>query len=71
MEEGSEGTRGGAWGQVKLTTSGIPFAAIASGRTKLDWRGIGWWRPVGAVGIYLALARGHEWLIGVPVMVGG
>lgn len=71
IDERREGTLGAAWGPIKLTTSVIPFAAIASGRTKLDWRGIGWWRPLGAVVIYLALARGHEWLIGVPVMVGG
>jgi uncharacterized membrane protein len=71
IDERRENTLGAAWGPVKLTTGVIPFAAIASGRTKLDWKGIGWWRPLGAIAIYLALARGHEWLVGVPVMVGG
>jgi len=55
---------GGAWGPVKLTTSLTPFAAILTGRTHLDWPGIGWWRPLAAVAIYLLLLQLHTWVIG-------
>ena len=34
---------GAAWGPFAMTTSLVPFAAIASGRTEMDWAGIGWW----------------------------
>ena len=53
---------GAAWGPVKLTTSVIPFAAILSGRTQLDWRGIGWWRPLAAVVIYVLILQIHAWM---------
>ena len=46
---------GAAWGPIELTTSVIPFAAIASRRAIMDWAGIGWQRPAGGVAIYLAL----------------
>ena len=59
---------GGNWGPVKLTTSALPFAALASGRTTMDWRGIGWWRPLLALVLYGALLHGHAWLIGVNAL---
>lgn len=65
-----EAALGSAWGPVKLTTSVVPFGAILSGRCKLDWAGIGWWRPLGALLIYAALFHAHAWIIGVPVGVG-
>lgn len=68
IDQRREETLGSAWGPVKLTTGVVPFAAIASRRASLDWRGIGWWRPVLAVALYLALAHGHEWLIGVSAL---
>ena len=58
----------GAWGPIAMTTSLVPFAAIAAGRTKLDWAGIGWWRPALGVALYLAFLYGHAWIIGVPAL---
>ena len=59
---------GADWGPIKLTTSVIPFAAAASGRTKIDWPGIGWWRPVGALALYVLLLHAHAWLFGVDAL---
>lgn len=70
IDERREDALGAAWGPVKLTTSILPFAAIANGRTTLDWKGIGWWRPLAALVLYAVLLHGHEWLIGVPVPMG-
>jgi uncharacterized membrane protein len=65
-----EAALGSAWGPIKLTTSVAPFGAILSGRCKLDWAGIGWWRPLGALVLYAALFHAHAWIIGVPVGLG-
>jgi uncharacterized membrane protein len=54
-----------------MTTSVLPFAAILSGRTRMDWAGIGWWRPLLALAVFLALFLLHSSVIGVsplPVM---
>jgi len=59
---------GAAWGPIQLTTSTIPFAAIASRRTSMDWRGLGLWRPVGGLALYAAFMHLHPWLIGVSAM---
>ncbi|MDH3472503.1 MAG: NnrU family protein [Rhodospirillales bacterium] len=61
---------GAAWGPVKLTTSAIPFAAILAGRTTMDWKGLGWWRPVLALALYAALLHAHPWLMGVSALPG-
>ena len=58
----------GAWGPMALTTSAIPFAALISGRTTMDWKGIGWWRPTLALALYVALLQFHEWLFGVSAL---
>ena len=50
---------------MKLTTSLVPFAAILSGRSKLDWRGIGWWRPLLGLVLYAALLHLHLLAFGV------
>jgi len=63
-----EASLGGAWGPVKLISSILPFAALATGRTTMDWPGIGWWRPAIALLIYAALLHLHPWLIGVSAM---
>ncbi len=63
-----EAALGAAWGPIKLTTSVVPFVASASGRSKLDWKGIGWWRPAAALVLYAALMYVHEWIAGVPVL---
>jgi uncharacterized membrane protein len=59
---------GAAWGPVAMTTSLVPFAAVAGGRVKPDWAGIGWWRPVLGLALYLAMLYGHAWIIGVPAL---
>jgi len=63
-----EASMGAAWGPVKLTTSVVPFAAIIAGRTRMDWMGIGWWRPLAGIALYLVLLYGHPWLVGVRAL---
>jgi uncharacterized membrane protein len=60
-----ESNLGSTWGPMKLTTSVLPFAAVLSGRSKVDWRGIGWWRPALGLVVYAALLHLHRGLIGV------
>ena len=57
-----------AWGPMALTTSALPFAALASGRTTMDWKGIGWWRPAVALALYAALLHLHPMIIGVSAL---
>ena len=59
---------GGAWGPIQLTTSRLPFLAVLQGRTRIDWRGIGWWRPLLALALYAALLFEHEHIAGVPLL---
>ena len=59
---------GAAWGPMALTTSALPFAALASGRTTMDWKGIGWWRPAVALVLYAALLHLHPTLFGVSAL---
>ncbi|NIA68133.1 NnrU family protein [Pelagibius litoralis] len=65
IDRRKEAALGAAWGPMKLTTSRLPFAAILSGRCKLDWRGIGWWRPLLGLVLYLVLLMFHVSLFGV------
>lgn len=59
---------GAAWGPIQLTTSRLPFLAVAQGRCRLDWAGIGWWRPLTGVLLYALLIGAHPHVIGVPVL---
>ena len=59
---------GSAWGPIALTTSVVPFAAIASGRTQMDWAGIGWWRPLVGLALYVVLFQAHTWIFGVSAL---
>jgi uncharacterized membrane protein len=61
---------GADWGPVLMSTSVVPFAAILAGRTTFDWAGIGWWRVLAAVAIYLALVGIHPFALGVPAWPG-
>ena len=70
IDQRREAALGSARGPIRMTTSVIPFGAILSGRCKLDWAGIGWWRPAGALVLYAALLHAHAWIIGVPVEIG-
>src|SRR5690606_25957518 len=65
-----ERSLGGSWGPMRLTTSVIPFAAIASRRTRMDWQGLGWWRPLLGVALYVALLHLHPLLFGASPLPG-
>lgn len=64
IDQKREAKLGSNWGPIRLTTSLLPFAALASGRTRMDWVGIGWWRPLVALILYAALLHFHPWLFG-------
>ncbi len=55
---------GADWGPILLTTSLVPFAAILSKRTRMDWAGIGWWRLLLSIAIYLGLVWAHPFVLG-------
>lgn len=59
---------GAAWGPIALTTSVLPFAALASGRARFAWRALGAWRVLAGLALYVALFLGHSWIAGVPVL---
>ena len=59
---------GAAWGPIQLTTSAIPFRALVTGRTSMDWSGIGMWRPLAGLALYLALTAAHPWFAGVTAV---
>lgn len=65
IDQRREASLGAAWGPMKLTTSVLPFGAVLSRRTAIDWRGIGWWRPLLGLAVYAALLHLHAGLIGV------
>jgi uncharacterized membrane protein len=56
---------GAAWGPILMRTSAIPFLAAAQGRTKIDWRGIGLWRPLAGLFFYALFLGGHRHVFGV------
>lgn len=56
---------GNAWGPILMRTSAIPFLAVLQGRTKIDWRGIGWWRPAAGLFLYGLILGGHRHVFGV------
>lgn len=63
-----EAALGSDWGPIAMTTSRVPFAAALEGRTKVDWAGIGWWRPAAGLTLYALFLPAHQWIIGVPVL---
>ncbi len=54
-----------AWDGFARQTSILPFAAVLSGRSKLSWPELGWWRPAAGVAAYALMLGGHAHLIGV------
>ena len=56
---------GSEWGPIALTTSAVPFLAMATGRARPDWPGIGLWRVALALGLYVLLLVLHQALFGV------
>jgi len=59
---------GDTWVQYTNRTSLLPFAAIATGRAKLDLRGIGLFRILAAAFLYVAVLHTHALLIGASPM---
>ena len=59
---------GSDWGPIALTTSAVPFLALAVGRTAPDWAGIGMRRAAGALALYVALLVLHRPLFGVSAL---
>ena len=61
---------GAAWNGFAASTSNLPLAAAAAGRTRLDLAGIGWLTPVIAAAVYVALILLHPLVIGVSPLPG-
>lgn len=58
-------TLGAAWGPFELSTSVVPFLAIAQGRIRLDWPGIGLTRILGGLALSAILWVAHPFITGV------
>ncbi|QQS11405.1 MAG: hypothetical protein IPK81_17730 [Rhodospirillales bacterium] len=56
------------YGRFMAHTSNVPFAAMLSGRARLDWSRIGTWRIAVALAVYFALLFGHRWFIGLSAL---
>ncbi|HEX6866643.1 MAG TPA: NnrU family protein, partial [Caulobacteraceae bacterium] len=52
------------WEAFAALTSNVPFAAIAAGRQKLVLAEIGWWRPLVAILVYVAVLYAHPIVFG-------
>lgn len=61
---------GADWGPILLTTSLVPFGAILARRTSFDWAGIGWWRLLLSVAVYLGLVALHPFVLGAAAWPG-
>ena len=59
---------GADWSTYAARTSVVPFGAIARGKAKLDWRGIGVVRVLAAAFVYTAILHMHAMLIGASPM---
>jgi uncharacterized membrane protein len=58
-----------SWRAFSMQTSNLPFLAVAQGRVKFDWRGIGWKTIAIAVALYLAIVFWlHPQVIGAPLI---
>ena len=56
---------GTLWQPFSDQTSNLPFAAIMTGRQKLDLGEIGWWRAAAALGLFVVLLALHSLIFGV------
>lgn len=63
-----EAQLGAGWGPVRLTTSVVPFQALAEGRTTMDWSGIGAWRIALGLALYLIFLILHPYIFGVTAV---
>jgi uncharacterized membrane protein len=59
---------GDDWKAFAAATSSIPFQAIVTGRQRLKYKEIGWWRPLLAVTVYALLILVHPYLFGVSAV---
>ena len=50
------------WPAFAAATSILPFGAILAGRNRLALRELGWWRPLLAVVLWVALIAAHPML---------
>lgn len=66
IDKKKEAQHGADWGPVLMTTSALPFYAIAQKRTRFDGAGIGWWRAALAIALYGVLLWAHPIMFGVP-----
>jgi uncharacterized membrane protein len=58
-----------SWQAFSARTSNLPFVAVMQGRTRFDWRGIGWKTLAIAVALYVAIIFWlHPQVIGVPLL---
>ncbi len=58
---------GTAWQTLAGRTSGLPFLAALQRRARIDWDGIGWWRPVLGLALYAGILLSHGLLFGVVI----
>ena len=56
--------RGADWPRFAAATSNLPLAALASGRQRVVFAEIGWWRIGLALAAYGLLLAVHPWLFG-------
>ena len=70
IDKKKEARLGAEWGPILLTTSIVPFAALATGRTTMDWRGLGWWRIALALIVYVGAGYLHPVWLGVVAWPG-
>lgn len=59
---------GDAWQAIARRTSILPFGAAFTGRTAVDWGGIGWVRPVVGIALYVLLMHQHALFFGVSAL---
>jgi uncharacterized membrane protein len=70
IDKKKEAQHGADWGPVLLTTSAVPFLALAQKRTRFDWPGIGWGRAAVTAVIYLVLVWAHPAVLGAAAWPG-
>jgi uncharacterized membrane protein len=62
---------GAAWDSFAARTSNVPFAAVLSGRARLNWSELLDWRMAVAVLLFAVVLFGHARVIGVSPFPGG
>src|SRR5688572_33325768 len=50
------------WPRFAALTSNLPFLAVAQGRNRLDWREIGWQRPLIGLALFALFFYAHAWM---------